>query len=79
MFCLLEKEFDYYVEHQEELVNKYDGKVVVIKDQKVIGIFNSEIEAITETKKEHELGTFFVQRCGPGEENYTQTFSRPWF
>ena len=37
----LEKEFKYYLEKQEELVKKYNGKVLVIKDCEVIGVYNS--------------------------------------
>ena len=70
----LEKEFDYYLQNQEELVNKYNGKHIVIKDCKVIGFYNSDIEAVEETAKNHELGTFLVQLCSPGNENYTQTY-----
>ena len=43
---MLEKEFEYYVEHQDELVRKYNGKILVIKNKKVIGVFDNEIEAI---------------------------------
>ena len=70
----LEKEFEYYIEHQDELVEKYNGKYIVIKDCKVIGAFNSDFEAVTETMKGHELGTFLVQKCEPGKESYTQTY-----
>lgn len=70
----LEKEFKYYVDHQDELVKKYNGKYIVIKDLKVIGSYDSEIEAIESTSKDHELGTFLVQKCEPGSESYTQTY-----
>lgn len=70
----LEKEFNYYLAHQNELVKQYNGKFIVIKDQKVIGAYNSEIEAIETTSKEHELGTFLVQKCEPGTESYSQTY-----
>ena len=70
----LEKEFNYYLEHQEELVKKYNGKFLVIKDCNVIGAYDSELEAVEETAKEHELGTFLVQKCEPGSESYTQTY-----
>ncbi len=70
----LEKEFDYYLEHQDELVKEYNGKFIVIKGNKVIGAFSSEIEAINETLEKHELGTFLVQKCEPGRESYTQTY-----
>ena len=70
----LEKEFRYYLEHQDELVEKYNGKFIVIKNREVIGAFDSELEAIDKTAEKHELGTFLVQKCEPGRESYTQTY-----
>lgn len=61
------KEFEYYLENQDSFVEKYNGKVIVIKDCSVIGVFDSELEAIKKTVEEHELGTFLVQRCEPGD------------
>lgn len=46
----LESEFQYYLDHQDELVNKYNGKVLVIKGGAVIGVHDSEIQAVEETK-----------------------------
>lgn len=70
----LEKEFQYYLDHQDELVEKYNGRVIVIKDQEVIGDYDSDIEAIVETEKKHPIGTFLVQLCSEGSEHYTQHF-----
>jgi len=70
----LEKEFKYYLDHQDELIKKYNGKFVVIKDCKVIGSYDSALEAVEETSKHYELGTFLVQKCEPGSESYTQTY-----
>lgn len=74
MITKLEKEFRYYLEHQDEFVKKYNGKFIVIKDHEVIGVFDSELAAIEKTSEEHELGTFLVQKCEPGSESYTQTY-----
>jgi len=74
MVAQLEKEFQYYLDRQDELVKKYNGKVLVIKNCQVIGAYDSELEAIRETKKHHEVGTFLVQKCEPGEESYSMTF-----
>jgi len=70
----LEKEFNYYLEHQDELVEQYNGKFIVIKDCSVIGAYNSELEAVEKTAEEYELGTFLVQKCQPGTDSYTQTY-----
>lgn len=71
---MLDKEFNYYLKHQNELVEKYNGKVLVIKDETVIGVFDDELTAINETSKKYEVGTFLVHKCGPGKDNYTMTF-----
>lgn len=71
---MLEKEFEYYLNHQKELVDLYAGKFIVIKDESVIGVYNTEIEAYTDMVKKEEVGTFLIQECQPGNENYTQTF-----
>ncbi len=70
----LEKEFQYFLDRQKELVEQYGGKFLVIKNQAVIGVYDTEAEAFTETQKQHELGTFLIQECKPGSEVYTQTF-----
>ncbi len=73
-YASLEKEFEYYLKNQDDLAKKYNGKYIVIKNQQVIGVFESEIEAVEKTATNHELGTFLVQKCEPGETSYTQTY-----
>lgn len=70
----LTQEFDYYKTHQDELVKKYSGKFIVIKDKVVIGVYDSEEEAITTSLEQNELGSFLVQYVHGGKENITQTF-----
>lgn len=71
---MLEKEFQYYLDHQTELVEKYNGKFLVIKDEAVTGAYSSHAEAYSEGSKKFELGTFLIQHCIPGSESYTKTF-----
>ena len=71
---MIETEFSYYLEHQDSLVQKYNGKFIVIKDQNVIGVYSSHAEAYNETIKTQKLGTFLIQHCIPGKDSYTQTF-----
>lgn len=70
----LEKDFKYYLDHQNDLVKEHNGKFIVIKDAKVIGSYDSELKAVKETSKTHKLGTFLVQKCEPGKNSYTQTY-----
>lgn len=70
----LRAEFQYYLDHQSELVAKYNGKFVVIKGGQIVGVFGDLSTAVNETVKTHELGTFLVQKVEPGETAYSQVF-----
>ena len=71
---MLEKEFQYYLDHQVELVKKYKGKFLVIKDDGVVGAYDSKQEAYDSATANFKLGTFLIQQCLPGKDSYTQTF-----
>ena len=71
---MLKKEFQYYVDHQAELVKIYLGRFLLIKDETVIKDFDTIQDAFSFASKMYEPGTFLIQECLPGEENYTQTF-----
>ena len=71
---MLEKEFKFYLNNQKVLLKKNSGKTIVIKGEEIIGVFNSEVDALLETKKEHELGTFLIQKCSPGNIDITETY-----
>lgn len=71
---MLEKEFKYYRDHQEELVKLYNGRVLVIIGESVVGDYDTYEEAYFEAMKKYEVGTFLLQQCSPGTKDYTQTF-----
>lgn len=71
----LDREFKYFLDNQGELVDKYNGKFIVIVGEKVIGDFATEAEAYAEAIKTHKLGTFLIQHCLPGQAAYKQTFN----
>lgn len=70
----LHREFEYFKANQDALVSRYEGRFIVIKDQTVVGDYDTELEAYSESKAKFELGTFLIQRCVSGSEGYTQTF-----
>ena len=43
----LKKELDFYIAHQDEMVAKYDGKVIAIKNGEVLGAFETHLKAVT--------------------------------
>ncbi len=71
---MLEKEFKYYLENQDELVKKYNGKYLVIIEEELVQAYDTEKEAYFDSNKKYEQGTFLIQLCEEGERSYTQTY-----
>lgn len=42
---MLDKEFKYYLDHQEELLPLYNGKYIVIIDEHVVGSYDNREDA----------------------------------
>ena len=70
----LTEAFEYFLAHKDELLEKYNGQFVVIADDRVLAAYRSEAEAVNETRKTRELGTFLVQQVSPGTDAYTRVF-----
>ena len=70
----LDREFDYYQQNKDMFLSKYDGKVVVIVGNDVVGVYDSEREAVDETvkAKKYQLGEFLVQYVT--DEDQTEFF-----
>ena len=71
---ILKKEFDYFLNNHDVLVKEFDGKHLIIKDEKVQGAYDSFETAFIKAIEMFELGTFIIQLCTPGDEAYTQSF-----
>ena len=52
----------------------YNGKFIVIIGAEVVGNYDSFEDALYDCHKKYQIGTFLIQQCLPGEDNYTQTF-----
>ena len=70
----LHKELAFYKENQKDLVKKHLDKFIVIKNQAVVGVYDTEIEAYKEAQKDFELGTFLIQSVKSGADSYSHTF-----
>lgn len=69
------EELSFFIANQDQLVREYQGKTLVLKGQKVIGVYPDALTAYLEAQKEHPLGSFMIQSCIPGPEAYTVTIS----
>ena len=72
---LNKKNFDYFIEHLDEFLKEHYGKFVVVKDEEVLGFYDSFDEAIEEALKEYEIGTFIVQECVNNERSANTFYS----
>lgn len=70
----LKDNFNYYIEHQTELVKKYNGRFLVLKDCEVVGDYDNERDAYFASVERYCLGNFIIQYCSEGSSAYTQTF-----
>ncbi|MEK7258064.1 MAG: hypothetical protein AAB316_25120 [Bacteroidota bacterium] len=61
-------QYRWYRQHQDELVKRYNGRILVIADQKIIGDYSSRDEAFRQAMKSYNPGTFMVRHCMPREE-----------
>lgn len=72
---MFQNELEYFITHQDELVQQHRGKVLVLKGQQVVGVYDTTLIAYLEAQKTHPLGTFMLQPCEPGPDAYTVTIS----
>jgi hypothetical protein len=73
----LKKNLDWYIANQPELSAKYNGKILLIVDQKVIEAFASMESAYQTALKSYAPGTFTLQPCSPDPDSYTLTLYSP--
>ena len=57
----LEKEQAFYEANKTELRSKYAGKRIVIANDKILGVFDSDRDAMQETVKTMPRGSFMVK------------------
>lgn len=57
------KEFLWYKAHEAELLEQYAGRYIVIKNEQVIGDYESRKAARLDTLKSHQAGTFIIHHC----------------
>ena len=70
----MKSQLDHYKECQQELLKKYEGQIVAVKDGEVLGVFPTKTDALEETSKNHSPGSFLIIKCTKGDEEYTRRF-----
>lgn len=66
-----DKNFKYFLDHYDEIFQKYGHCFVVLKNQQVIATYPTFAEAYDKTLKTEKLGDFSIQECNGDESGYT--------
>lgn len=69
------RDFDFFIENYEKLYQKYGHKFLVIRNQEILGSYDSELSAINITSEKYPIGSFIVQECNGDESAYTNYIS----
>ncbi len=75
----LKKNLDWYIANQKELAAKYNGKILLIVDQKLVKAFDDMGAAYTEALKSYTPGKFTLQPCSPDPDSYTLMLYSPMY
>ena len=68
-------DFSWYKKNLNSLHEKYGEKYIAIKDEQVLGSFDSYADGVKITSQKEPLGSFIIQKCGADESAYTCTIS----
>ena len=70
-------DFNWFIKHYNELYAEYGHKFLAIKNEVVLGVYDSVIDGVKTTSKTEPLGTFIVQECNGDESAYTSYIVTP--
>jgi len=75
----LKKNLDWYIANQADLSAKYNGRILLIADQKPVAAFDSMDEACVTALKSCAPGNFTLQPCSPDSDSHTSTLYSPFY
>ncbi|MDR1613522.1 MAG: hypothetical protein LBT97_12190 [Planctomycetota bacterium] len=71
----MDRDFEWFIAHQDELVKRYNGKTLAIREGKVLGAFDNAVAAVNGV--DLDMGEYLVQLCIPGADAYTVDIYTP--
>ena len=69
-----DQDFDYFLQNIEKLYQAYGHKFVAIKNQAILGVYGNFNDALENTLKTEEPGTFLIQECLENKEKMVHHF-----
>ena len=72
---LQDQDYQWFLDNYDNLFREYGRTYLAIKNAKVLGSYPSYADAVKNTEKNEELGSFIVQYCNGEESGYTNYIS----
>jgi len=69
-----EHDYEFFLQNIERFYKKYGHKFLTIKNNQVLNAYTTFDEALSDTLKTEELGTFIIQECLENREQLVQHF-----
>lgn len=69
-------DFDYFIENYKKLYETYGHKFLAIKDKKVLGAYDSVLEAVNDLTSKYKVGDYIIQECTGDDSAYRTTIMR---
>lgn len=64
------KDFEYFISNYQNLFAKYGHKFIAIKNEHILGVYDSVLDAISALSDKYEVGTYIIQECTGDESAY---------
>ena len=68
-------DFQFFLDNYNELYQKYGHKFIAIQNKEILGVFDSDLDAIQSLSNAHPIGTYIVQECNGDDSGYTNHVS----
>ena len=72
-----EQDFNWFVENYQKLFAEYGHKFLAIKNQTVLGVYDTLKDGVRVTAMTETLGSFIVQECTGDASAYTAWITTP--
>ena len=76
---ILAQEIALYESKKDELLENHEGQYIAINGNEIIGIFNTEVQAMREAYKKHGYVSLLVRKISKTEPTvYVKGVNVPW-
>jgi hypothetical protein len=68
------QDYEYFLDNTDRFYKEYGHRFLAIKDQNIIGVYETFNDALENTLQKETPGTFLIQECLENREKYVYFF-----